>query len=111
MQGTCTIYSGNAGKSELEKINTTAFALIRAKVNRLAEQYPRLGLSFGHVGKIEAWGDDREWQVFTRLRDAAGNPIVFRGSSSDRISEFSEKVSRDLEEWVQALDEDFDRHC
>jgi hypothetical protein len=36
-------------------------------------RYPDLGLSFGYIGNLERWGDDRSWRIFTKLSDRHTN--------------------------------------
>jgi hypothetical protein len=41
---------------------TTAYTTLVAKVEALATELP--GITFGYIGNVERWGDDRTWYVF-----------------------------------------------
>jgi len=72
----------------------------------LKTRYPEVGLSFGYIGNIETWGDDRYWYFFTQVQgQGTWGPerMKFGGYLTERLPEFSEKAQADLERWIKTV--------
>ena len=53
-------------------------------VKELAAENPELKLSYGYIGNLERWGDDRGFRIFTNRRDDIGRSISYHlGGVSD----------------------------
>ena len=48
---------------------------IRLRVEVLKAQHPELRLSYGYIGNLERWGDDRTFRVFTNRLDETGRSV------------------------------------
>jgi len=46
-----------------------ASKILRDAMEAARVRFPELGLSFGYIGNLERWGDDRSWRIFTKLSD------------------------------------------
>ena len=55
----------------------TAYEALAAFVKAEAIKHPDLGLSFGYIGNLERWGDDRSWCVFTNRRNTYGHSVSY----------------------------------
>jgi len=68
---------------------------------QLAEKYPQIGLTFGYIGNLERWGDDRSWYFFTKVRPPqSDNCLSFGSCRTDKLDEFIAKAERELENWI-----------
>lgn len=71
--------------------------------NRLAAKYPDIGLTFGYIGGVHTWGDDRRWYFFTAVRPPHKDSCLSWGScSTEKLDEFLAKAERELEAWIIA---------
>lgn len=55
----------------------------------LQVKYPHLNVSFGYIGNLERWGDDRSWRFFYNP-EAAMPAKSFGGYSTDGLPKFAE---------------------
>jgi hypothetical protein len=65
--------------------------------------FPQLGLSFGYIGGVHTWGDDRAYMVFAKLatKDCHGACNVSFGSfAHDRIGDMLAVMERDFAAWL-----------
>jgi len=71
----------------------------------LAAKYPAAGLTFGYVGNVERWGDDRAWSFWaTKFR--AGmyrNAARFGYHSTPELDQLANKADAELEAWIVKL--------
>jgi hypothetical protein len=76
---------------------TIIFADLKAK-------YPQIGLSFGYIGNVENWGDDRHWYFFTEVL-GEGNwgleRINFGGYRTSELPKFAKEAREKLEPWIK----------
>jgi hypothetical protein len=57
----------------------TITALVKTEANR----HPELGLSFGYIGNIDRFGDDRGWRVFSnRTQDGRSFSLDLGGTAN-----------------------------
>lgn len=54
--------------NEINTIDTT-IKILRATTKTADRLHPALKLSFGYIGNLERWGDDRGWSIFATLPD------------------------------------------
>jgi hypothetical protein len=54
-----------------------AEAIIDALVAQAKLDHPTLGLSYGYIGNMERWGDDRDFRVFTNRREQDGRSVSY----------------------------------
>lgn len=94
--------------AEITKITTTpalGHQIIAAEVERLAQAYPQIGLSFGYLGNV--WTnprrDDRSFTVFTKLNGRMGSPVRFGGHGYAQLGLLAHLVTSKLETWVRDL--------
>jgi len=87
----------------------TASEQIRNLVNELNAKFPQAKLSFGYIGNIERWGDDRGWSIWatgyqTTQGFYAGNSPAFGSSvGTDELDHLASRALIQLEEWVAKL--------
>lgn len=79
-------------------------ALIGHAVLALAAEFPALGLSFGYIGNVDRFGDDRGWRVFSNRRTACGRSQSFGDYSTERLGDMLEAVkSGRVRTWCESL--------
>lgn len=81
-----------------------ASQVLRAAMEAARQRFPQLGLSFGYIGNLERWGDDRCWRIFTKLSDG---PTSYCNVSWGRVDTnhlaalaTPEAIAR-FEDWLQ----------
>lgn len=96
-----------AGDQRVRKLNNVDSSIAFARIGELVEeaksQYPQLGLSFGYIGGVHTWGDDRSWRVFAKLatRNCHGAcDISFGSFATDRIGDMLAVMERDFADWL-----------
>jgi hypothetical protein len=67
---------------------------ITAIVATLAVEFPGLRLSFGYIGNLERYGDDRCWRVFTNVKDDGGRSVSFGYHGTDRLGDLLARIER-----------------
>lgn len=80
----------------------TACAQLQTLVRALADDHPRLGLSFGYIGNLTHNDDDRAWSVFTTLSTRRGaNACNVRWGSvpTSELPKLASKAETDLADW------------
>lgn len=79
-------------------------ALIGHAVLALADEFPALGLSFGYIGNVDRFGDDRGWRVFSNQRTSCGRSHCFGDYSTDRLGDMLEAVKAGrVRTWCESL--------
>jgi hypothetical protein len=91
----------------------TAREQISKLVNELNAKFPQAKLSFGYIGNIERWGDDRGWNIWAKGFQTtqgfyAGNPPAFEFGTvgTDELDHLASRALIQLEKWIASL---FDR--
>ncbi|MFZ3482080.1 hypothetical protein [Sphingomonas sp. 3-13AW] len=91
------------------------YETIHAAVNAAAVLYPQLGLSFGYLGGVGPGcgehGDDRSWQVFTKLatpRCVNACDVSFGSVDTDRIEDLASQMGDPFQAWLKACQADLD---
>lgn len=61
----------DTGSQQATPVDTIQIAMTQAEVlvAGLKTTYPEVSLSFGYIGNLERWGDDRSWMFFTGYVD------------------------------------------
>jgi hypothetical protein len=62
----------------------TSYEALEALVAQAKDAHPDLGLSFGYIGNLERWGDDRDWRIFTN-RMLGGRSYSLPLGSTDNL--------------------------
>jgi hypothetical protein len=77
--------------------------------NVLAQRYPSADLSFGYIGNLERWGDDRSWRFFTGILQAPTNDgwgiprrEQFGSVATAQLPKLADKAEAELEGWLRA---------
>ena len=71
----------------MSKLNERlGYLAMSAIVDELKAVYPEAGFSFGYIGNVGRWGDDRGWYVFTGVnyKDGSG-PIKYGPFGTDSL--------------------------
>jgi hypothetical protein len=66
---------------------------ISLRVDALKAQHPELRLSFGYIGNLERWGDDRSYRVFTNRVDDTGRSVSMHLGAWATLPETLERLS------------------
>lgn len=69
--------------------------------DKLSARYPEAGLSFGYIGNIERWGDDRGWRFFTHLKDAHWRDMSFGSQATENLPRLLEYAEKGLEPFLR----------
>lgn len=78
-----------------------AYEQLDALQKELAAKYPEIGLTFGYIGNIERWGDQRCWKFFTRVCFPAQQYGASWGSyDSDDLNVMLADAKAKLERWI-----------
>lgn len=64
------------------------------KAKALKEMFPALGVSYGYIGNLERWGDDRSWYVFTKIREHGDSMSVRLGGPDIDMKDVTEQLRR-----------------
>lgn len=83
-----------------------ACAEIERRVEDLRNEFPTLEVSFGYVGNVEFWGDDRLWSVHARpywMRGVWKSQHTFGACHTDELPVLLENWERDVVSRVQRL--------
>ena len=86
-----------------------AMKVIRLEVTAVAALFPQLGLSFGYIGNVSTFCDDRSWRVFTSLTNRPGGDcsnIHFGGHMSPFLGMMAEEVRLHLRNWALRINAD-----
>jgi len=89
-------------RSALDRIATVFYAQ--------RDQHPRLGLSFGYIGNLERWGDDRGWKIFT----SCSRPSNFATSVSwgdyptSHLDQMADAAKQHLAAWCDRIEAEID---
>lgn len=71
-------------------------------VEVLQDRYPMLDLSFGYIGNLERWGDNRVWKIFSKNpgRSSDGFRLGCGLDLSDLLKD-RKKLEASLDSWCQ----------
>lgn len=83
----------------------TAYERCEKLQKELAAKYPAAGLTFGYIGNVERWGDDRAWSFWaTNIRRGAyGNASRFGYHETPKLEALADLAEADLETWIVNL--------
>jgi hypothetical protein len=88
---------------------TAAHAALQELVRRAAAERPHLGLSFGYIGNLTPWRDDRSWRVFSKVavrRSPHGSQLLYDWVPGG--GDFATSLLPFMRGWVES--EAFTRH-
>ena len=71
-----------------------AYTSLQEMANSLAVEYPHLNVSFGYIGNVERWSDDRSWRFFYNPQAGAACKS-FSHYSTDHMVDFFKYMQHD----------------
>lgn len=76
---------------------------LQAHAEGLAARFPEHRITFGYIGNIERWGDDRCWRIFTRYNSAElRTSISYQLGETNRLS-FTPELRKRIDTWAEGL--------
>jgi len=84
----------------------TAIERCETLLKEMQELFPQVGLSFGYIGNVERWGDERSWKFFTKVklpgRDMFyDNCASFGYASTDNLDKLADEAENSLRHWLE----------
>lgn len=83
--------------------NVDAHQKLSDLVDSLKLKYPQHRLSFGYIGNVERWGDDRSFMIFTRYLNTHGSSESYHLGGWKSLK-FNEALEMRVNTWVASLD-------
>lgn len=83
--------------------NLAANKMLESLVESLKLRYPQHRLSYGYIGNIERWGDDRCFRIFTRYLNCHGSSECYHLGGWSTLS-FNDELEARITAWVNGLD-------
>ena len=88
----------------LPPLTLAAINSLDTHVGQLKERYPQHRFSFGYIGNLERWGDDRSWYIFSRYLNAdTRTSVSYSLGDTDRLN-FGPDRLKQIEAWVARLE-------
>ena len=95
------------GEKMKERKQKQALEVLEKIKADLQAKFSHLNVSFGYIGNLERWGDDRSWRFFYIYNPEAGMPAKsFGGYSTDNLPKLADYMQKTgLEVFSKLLDE------
>jgi hypothetical protein len=88
----------------------SAYERIGIVLHELIQRHPRLGLTFGYIGNLERWGDDRGWKVFTACSRPSGfaKSVSWGDYPTSHLDQMADAAEQHLGGWCARIEAEID---
>lgn len=89
----------------------SAYERIGIVLHELIPRHPRLGLTFGYIGNLERWGDDRGWKVFTACSRPSGyaTSVNWGDYPTSHLDQMADAAEQHLAGWCEKIEAEIDK--